>query len=75
VELTMFDRIKARWIPSDDTKRIRAQYLGVLSEALASKRLALAGATDPAEKLELRCAIAGIEAALKLARQAKGDKS
>lgn len=67
----MHDRIKARWLPRDDTRRIKNTYVGILSESLAKKRLALATTTDPAERLELHVVIAGIEGALKLAREAK----
>lgn len=65
----MKDRIKARWLASDDTSRIKNTYVGILSEALAKKRLALATTTDPAKHIELRCEIAGIELALKRARE------
>ena len=65
----MHDRIRARWFPNDDTLAIRAKHVGVLSEMLARKRLALANTTDPAEHRRLHVAIAGLERAIDQARQ------
>ena len=65
----MIERIRLRTFAVDDTSEIRAKHVGVLTELLAKKRLALANTTDPAEHRRLHVAIAGLEQAIDRARQ------
>ena len=73
----MFERIRLRTFSCDNTQETNARYCGVLSEAIASKKLALEmlksqpPGTDREQAIdECTMAIQSLEAQLQIARHA-----
>jgi hypothetical protein len=65
----MLEKIRLKTLPIDDTVGTHRKYVGILTEKLAVKRLALLNATVPSDVEQLSNEVREVLAALERARE------